>query len=196
MDLTNYALRPGPSVLAAGQIGSRASHSALVRRCTLYFCSLRFCSTIIHYLLLQAQLQHLPYSRYPIYAPYIKRTSKFPPFGRISVMQNSILGPPMVYITHISSKYSIFKTLRVNGSIDTCLILTSIKYSQVFVLILSVNTREFSRIFAKYIRGECEYRITCAHKYLYLRICTVSIPCLSLPSRQSIFLVFLSSSIT
>ena len=75
-----------------------------------------------------------PYSR-P--RPYIcsvhQATSKFPPFRRISVMQNSILGPPMVYITHISSKYSIFKTLRVNGSMNTCLILASIEYSWILV---------------------------------------------------------------
>ena len=63
-------------------------------------------------------------------------------------MQSSILSPPMVYITHKSSKYSIFETLR---SMDTYPILTSIEYLRVFVLVLSVNT--------------CEYRI-----------CTRSIP--------------------
>ena len=53
----------------------------------------------------------------------------------------------MVYITHISSKSSIFETPGVNGSMDICLILASIEYSQVFVLVLSTNTREY-RIFA------------------------------------------------
>jgi hypothetical protein len=116
-----------------------------------------------------------------IYALYVERMAKFPPFGRISVIQNSILGPPMVYITHISSKYSIFKTLRVNGSMDTCLILVSIEYLRVFVLVLRANTceyeysdiREYSP--SKY-SCECEYRIPYVREYSYSQIHTHSIP--------------------
>ena len=52
----------------------------------------------------------------------------------------------MVYITHISSKSSIFETLRVNKSTNACPILVSIEYSRVFLLVLSANTRASASI--------------------------------------------------
>ena len=41
-------------------------------------------------------------------------------------MYSSMLGLPMMYITHISSKSSVFETIRVNKSMNTSPILVSI----------------------------------------------------------------------
>ena len=80
----------------------------------------------------------------PIYALYVDCTSNISSSGRISVMYSSMLGLPMMYITHISSKSSVFETIRVNKSMNTCPILASIKYLRVFILVLSANIREYS----------------------------------------------------
>jgi hypothetical protein len=102
-----------------------------------------------------------------IYALYINRTSNFSPSGRISAMYSSMLGPPMMYITYINSKSSVFETIRVNKGMNTCLILASIEYSRVFVLVLRANTREYkysdireySRVFIPKNEYEYEYWI-------------------------------------
>ena len=87
----------------------------------------------------------------------------------------------MVYITHIISISSIFETLGANGSKNTCLILTSIEYSRVFVLVLRANICEYKysdirEYFPSKYLCKCEYRITYIHKYSYLRIHTHFIP--------------------
>jgi hypothetical protein len=78
----------------------------------------------------------------PIHAPYMLHTSNISPSGRISVLYSSMLGPPMMYITYISSKSSIFETIRVNKGTNTCLIpryRTSI-YSRVRVLVSAAES--------------------------------------------------------
>jgi hypothetical protein len=88
-------------------------------------------------------------------------------------MYISMLGPPMIYIAHISSKSSVFETIRVNKSMNTCLILARIEYLRIFVLVLSANIREYSP--SKY-SCECEYWIAYVREYLYSRIYTCSKP--------------------
>jgi hypothetical protein len=63
----------------------------------------------------------------PIYAPYADCTSNISFSRRISVIYSSMLGPPMMYITHISSKSSAFETIRVNKSMNRSPILASIE---------------------------------------------------------------------
>jgi hypothetical protein len=75
-----------------------------------------------------------------------------------------MLSLPMVYITHISSKYSIFETLGVNGSTNTCPILASIEYLPVFVPNI--------HIFAVKNEYEYEYRSGRTRENSYSRVYT------------------------
>jgi hypothetical protein len=88
-----------------------------------------------------------------------------------------MLGPPMVYITHISSKSSIFETLGVNESTDTYPILTSIcicferKYSRIpNIRIFVANTRDYSHIFALKTEYKYKYGVARMREYSYLRM--------------------------
>src|ERR1700748_3028169 len=58
----------------------------------------------------------------------------------------------MMYITHISSKSSVFETFRANKSMNLCLILMSIEYSQVFILVLSITMYSRIQVFVIFVR--------------------------------------------
>ena len=83
-----------------------------------------------------------------------------------------MLGPPMVYITHISSKSGIIATLGVNESMDTC---PDTHEYRVFVSICDIC--EYSP--SKY-SCECEYWIAYVRKYSDSQIYTCSIPYLGI----------------
>jgi hypothetical protein len=103
---------------------------------------------------------------------------------RISAMYSSMLGLPMMYITQISSNSSVFETIRINKSMDTCPILASIEYSYSFwaQILANMNIRIFASIcdICEYLPSkyecECEYWIAYVREYSYLRIYTRSIP--------------------
>ena len=125
----------------------------------------------------------------PIYATYIDCTSNVSSSGRISAMYSSVLGLPMMYITQMRSNSSVFETIRVNKSMNTCPILVIIeyihtcfarKYSQKRVF---VNAHEYLHPKNEY---KYEYWIACVLKYLYSQIHTRSIPCIKLGPTQEV----------